>query len=301
MPRRLPPLNALRAYEAAGRHQSFSRAAEELGVNHSAISRHVRGLEDRLGVQLFRDLPRGVALTQAGARYLERVSPAFDAIADASEALADRVPGTLTLNSELMFAAKILIPHLGDFYERHPEIEIRLEGSSELVDIERYEADLAIRYFNSGVPDVSSVLVSNAAMYPYISPDLLAEPVQDPAQLLQFKLLRDRSGDPWSRWFARVGGVDLARVPKPKWRLRVLLSLEAAVAGQGVFLAAADIVDADVRAGRLIKCHEFGLAEGSYHLLFGAGVLRRKPARLFRDWLLDECAPFRFESPGRSL
>lgn len=120
MSRRLPPLNALRAFDAAGRHESFTRAAGELGVSHSSISRHVRGLEDRLNVRLFRDQSRGVELTAAGARYLAVVSSALDQIAEATEALTERPSGTLVVNSEPFFAAKWLVPRLGDFPSGQP-------------------------------------------------------------------------------------------------------------------------------------------------------------------------------------
>ncbi|MEL7124934.1 MAG: LysR family transcriptional regulator, partial [Pseudomonadota bacterium] len=110
--RSLPPLNALRAFEAAARHESFSRAAEELGVSHSAISRHVRGLEARLGVQLFRDQSRGVVLTPEGQHYAQRIAPAFDVIGDATEGLADTPAGRVVVNSEPLFAAKVVAPLL---------------------------------------------------------------------------------------------------------------------------------------------------------------------------------------------
>ena len=141
----LPPLNALRAFEAAGRYESFSRAAEELGVSHSSISRHVRGLEDRLGIQLFRDLPRGLALSPEGASYLADISPALEAIAYATEALAEVPKGTVWVNSETLFATKWLVPRLPDFYAAHPGVEIRLEASRRLADVARYEADLNTR------------------------------------------------------------------------------------------------------------------------------------------------------------
>ena len=145
MLRNLPPLNALRAFDAAGRHQSFSRAAEELGVSHSSISRHVRGLEDRLGVQLFRDLPRGIELSPDGAAYLARIAPALDAIGDATDGLAEQPLGSVTVNAETLFAIKWLMPRLGDFQAAHPEVEVRLEASRQLADVARYEADFAIR------------------------------------------------------------------------------------------------------------------------------------------------------------
>ena len=150
MLRNLPPLNALRAFDAAGRHQSFSRAAEELGVSHSSISRHVRGLEDRLGVQLFRDLPRGLELSPDGAAYLAQVAPALDAIGDATDGLAEAPQGTVTVNAETLFAMKWLVPRLGDFTTQNPDIELRLEASRQLANVARYEADFAIRFVRPG-------------------------------------------------------------------------------------------------------------------------------------------------------
>ena len=116
MARILPPLNALKAFEAAGRHESFSRAADELNVSHSAISRHVRGLEDRLGVALFRDLPRGVELTLEGRGLLIRVMAALDEIAEATELVRQRPEGTITISCEPLFAQKYLVPRLSGFY-----------------------------------------------------------------------------------------------------------------------------------------------------------------------------------------
>jgi len=208
MPRKLPPLNALRAFEAAGRHQSFTRAAQELGVSHSSISRHVRGLEHRLKVRLFRDLPRGVELTRDGMDYLARLTPVFDAIAEASDALEERPAGVITLNCEPVFATKWLIPALSAFKSRHPEVDIRLEASQELADVTRYATDVAIRFFNSGVPDRPAELISNAAVYPYASPDLIAGPVTSPDQLRDYPLLKDRNSDTWTRWFT-LAGLDL--------------------------------------------------------------------------------------------
>ena len=174
MSRQLPPLNALRAFEAAGRHQSFSGAALELGVSHSAISRHVRGLEDRLSAQLFRDVSRGVVLTEAGAQYLAQISPALDAIAEASEVFSDRPSGIVTVDSEPLFAAKWLVPHLHDFYDRYPNIDLRLDARRELADIARYQADMALRFFNDAPPGPESPLFCNAPLFPYAVPEVAA-------------------------------------------------------------------------------------------------------------------------------
>ena len=294
MARSLPPLNALRAFEAAGRHESFSRAANELGVSHSAISRHVRGLEDRIGAQLFRDLPRGVALTQAGARYLAALSPAFDRIAEASEVFAQRPAGQVTVDAEPLFAANWLIPRLNDFYQKYPDIELRLEASTMLADIARYEVDVAIRFYHAGPLSDDVLLVSNAPLYPFAAPSLVPDPLR-PADLLKLPLLRDRYEDTWAKW-AAVCGCDLSHVAQSDWRLRSVLSYAAALAGQGVLLTSADVTEGDVNAGRLVQCSDIGFRMGSYHLVAGEGVMRRGPARLFRDWLLDQSALLRSTS-----
>lgn len=295
MPRLLPPLNALRAFEAAGRHESFSRAAAELGVSHSAISKHVRGLEDRLGARLFRDLPRGVALTPDGARYLAGLTPAFDAIAEATEAFAARPEGEVAVNAESVFALKWLVPRLGDFQARHPGIEVELEASMLLADIARYEADVAIRFVLSGQPDQPAELLSAAWIHPYATPAIASRIGGDPARLLDYRLMRDRAGDPWAQWFDAAGRPDLYAGHSARRRMRAVLAHEAALAGQGVLLASGENVALDVAAGRLVRLFDIGFWQGSYFLIFGAGVLRRKPVRLFRDWLLEATAEFRVD------
>lgn len=289
----LPPLNALRAFEAAGRYESFSRAAEELGVSHSSISRHVRGLEDRLGVQLFRDLPRGLALTQYGAAYLAQISPALEAIAYATEGLVAVPQGTVWVNSETLFATKWLIPRLGAFADLYPEIEVRLEASRHLADVARYEADLAIRFVRPGGRYPGSELLSDAPLHPYASPRLLSAPVSDPRALLAFPLLRDRTSGTWDVWFERAGVDDRPDRPKSDWRMSSLLAVEAALAGHGVLLVSDEIVAGEVAAGRLVQVSSVGFCEGGYHLVQGEGVLRRKAVRVFRDWLVQETAQWR--------
>ncbi len=293
MPRQLPPLNALRAFEAAGRHESFTGAAEELGVSHSAISKHVRGLEDRLGARLFRDLPRGVALTQDGAAYLAQLTPAFDTIAEASEAFSAKPVGTVVVNAETVFALKWLVPNLKRFTDAYPDVHLQLDASEQLIDIARYEADVAIRFFLAGAPDGTAELISDSAIYPYAAPSVAAQVGDDPKNLLNFPLLRDRGGDPWRVWFDGIGRPDLGALVPDTRRTRAMLAIEAVIAEQGVLLASSDNVKHDEEAGRLVRCFDHGFRQGTYHMLFGEGVLRRKPVRLFRDWLLAETIEFR--------
>ncbi len=293
MARSLPPLNALRAFEAAGRHQSFTGAAEELGVSHSAISRHVRGLEDRLGAQLFRDLPRGVELTDAGAQYLSQVTPALDAISEASEVFSDKPSGLVTVDSEPLFAAKWLIPRIGDFYDKYPEIELRLDARRELADIKRYQADMALRFFNGAPPGPDQPMFCNAPLYPYAVPQIASQ-ITQPTDVTKFRRYRDRFAHTWRMW-AEAAGIDPALVPEEPFRLRATLAVEAALAGHGVFLSSWEIVAGDVAAGRLVRCLDIGIRQGSFHIVLGEGVLRRAPVRLFRDWLMEMTEPLRAE------
>lgn len=291
MARHLPPLNALRAFEAAGRHQSFTGAAGELGVSHSAISRHVRGLEDRLGAQLFRDLPRGVALTDAGAQYLAHVTPALDAIAEASEVFSDRPSGLVTVDSEPLFATKWLIPRLGDFYDRYPDIELRLDARRELADVARYQADMALRFFHGETPGPDQPMFARTMLYPYAVPDIAAQ-IKVPSDILKFRRYRDRYAQTWPMWADAVG-VDPALFEDGAWRLRATLAAEAAVAGHGVFLASWEIVAGDVDAGRLVRVSDVGIQNGSFHIVMGEGVLRRSAVRIFKDWLIETTAELR--------
>ncbi|APX12644.1 LysR family transcriptional regulator [Tateyamaria omphalii] len=291
MSRTLPPLNALRAFEAAARHESFTRAAEELGVSHSAISRHVRGLEARLGVQLFRDASRGVALTAEGGHYLQRITPAFDVIGEATEGLADTPAGRVVVNSEPVFASKIVIPLLAKFQRDLPGIELRLVGSNELADLDRYEADLAIRYAKTGYLDEPSDLVSNAPIYPFAAPGYLKDDILRPEHLTTRPLLRDRGGNIWVDW-VKHAGIDVA-VPDPPWRMRAALALEAAVHGAGIYLGASDGTYLDETSGRIVRVSEVGFRQGSFHLLTSGQSGRRKAVRSVRTWLLDHTRALR--------
>lgn len=291
MTRTLPPLNALRAFEAAARYESFSRAAEELGVSHSAISRHVRGLEARLGVQLFRDASRGVALTAEGGHYLQRITPAFDVIGEATEGLADAPAGRVVVNSEPVFAAKIVVPLMAKFQRDLPEVELRLVGSNELADLDRYEADLAIRYAKTGHLDEPSDLLSDAPICPFAAPGYLKDDTLRPEDLTRLPLLRDRGPNIWIDWAAHAG-FDV-EVPDPPWRMRAALALEMAVHGAGLYLGASDGTHLDEMAGRLVRVSDVAFRQGSFHLLTSGQSGRRKAVRSVRAWLLDHTKALR--------
>ncbi|MFK7879916.1 LysR family transcriptional regulator [Roseobacter sp.] len=291
MSRNLPPLNALRAFDAAGRHGSFSGAAEELAVSHSAISRHVRGLESRLGLKLFRKLARGVELTQEGRAYLDRILPALDLIAEATDGLAATPRGRVTINSEPLFAERFIIPRLAGFQTAYPEIDVRLEASSLIADVERYEADIAIRYTHTGALGGPGDLLSAAPIYPYASPEL-AQGLRQPEDLLHVTQLRDRSKNIWRQWFAAVG-VQAELPVDDGWRLRSRLAYEAGLNGLGVYMGSSECVSFDESLGRFVRCFDTGIRDGAFFLVHGSTGLRRTAVKQVRAWLLDETQAFR--------
>ncbi|SPJ30049.1 Glycine cleavage system transcriptional activator [Falsiruegeria mediterranea M17] len=292
MSRPLPPLNALRAFEAAGRHENFSRAAQELNVSHSAISRHVRGLEHRLGVALFRDLPRGLELTAEGRNYLSRVTVALDLISDATEDLGEAPEGRITVSSEPLFALKVLMPRLKFFYDAYPDVEVHVEATNALADVDRYEADIALRFAFRGVLDAPSDLISDTPLHVYAAPDLRTEGWRDPREVLQYRRFKDRGMGLWDRW-GQLAGLAPGEVPDPRKHLETELAFEAAVQGLGVYLGAGDCVAGEVAAGRLIRCFDAGFRDGAMRLVQSTRARRHKAARAFREWLLEETSDLR--------
>ncbi len=290
MPRRLPPLNALRAFEAAARHNSFTSAARELRVSHAAVSRHVRGLEARLGVTLFRRATRGVQLTEPGAAYLESVRQAFDLIVEATDRLASTKSAQLRISVEPAFAARWLVPRLGRWSDAHPDYEVVLDASSRLVDLERDEADLAIRYGRGDWPVVCLDLIVRLRLFPVGSRRLLRvgrrRPLP-PAELAAFTLLHDDDGTLWRRWFDAAGipGVDTSHGPRLS---ETSLALDAAIAGQGIALADQFLVSDDLARGRLVRLSDLELTDHAYYLVSLDRTARRKPIMAFRAWLLAE-------------
>ncbi|MEL6294136.1 MAG: LysR family transcriptional regulator [Pseudomonadota bacterium] len=292
MSRALPPLNALRAFEAAGRHESFSRAAEELGVSHSAVSRHVRSLEHQLGAQLFRVAHPGVTLTPEGRAFLERVTPALDEISEATEAVGEAPAGRVIVSAETLFAQRVIAPRLVDFADRYPEIDLRIEASDTFADLDRYEADFAIRFLRDGTIDRATDLISDAPMFVYAAPGLFEQARPSASEIIGARRLQDRPADVWLRW-ARAAGIATDDIALPTWRLQASLAIVAAESGHGVYLSAADCVAGSCRAGTLRRVSDVCLREGTFHLIAQHGALRRRAQRLVREWLLDITQEFR--------
>jgi len=294
---RLPPLNALRAFEVAARHSSFTGAATELRVSHAAISRHVRSLEARLGVTLLRRAKRGLELTEDGVRYLKAVSAAFESIAEATEALAKPKEVRVRVTVEPAFAGRWLIRRLGRFQEAHPDIDVVLDASPRLVDLARDEADLAIRYGQGGWPGLRQDQLALSRVFPVGRKELRnrRRAAFAPDELRAFVLLHEDDGSLWRRWFAAAGVAD-ANVSRGPRILETGLALDAAAAGQGIALADETLIADDLASGRLVKLCDLALDDGGYFLLSLPNAQRRRPLAAFRDWLLAETAVLRRSS-----
>lgn len=297
MRHRLPPLNALRAFEVAARHNSFTAAAAELNVSHAAISRHVRALEARLNVDLFLRTKRGVELTSAGADYLRAVSAAFDAIAQATDRLGDPPGEHVRVSAHPAFATRWLLHHLDRFREAHPSYDVVLDASPRVVDLSREEADLAISNGEIADASVTQDLLASSRLYPVCAPGLLGDRRRPPApaDFRHYVLLHDEvDGSTWRRWLdaAGVAGVDVDAGPR---FLESGLAIEAAIAGKGIALADEFLVQDDIAAGRLVRLGDVALsaADCDYYLRSLETVRRRRPVATFRDWLLAESASLR--------
>jgi LysR family transcriptional regulator, glycine cleavage system transcriptional activator len=294
MGRRLPPLNAVRAFEAAARHLSFTRAAEELNVTQAAVSHQVKALEERLQVPLFRRLNRGLVLTEAGAGYLKELEDILDRLEQATERLrASEATGIITVSTSTSFAAKWLVPRLQRFRDRRPDIDVRIDANDSLTDFRRDNVDLAIRYGRGVYPGLSSVQLLQDIVFPVCSPHLLegGHPLREPSDLKHFTLLHDQGVvEDWRTWLRTAGVTDLDPSRGPVFSHSAML-IEAAIAGQGVALARRSMVARDVREGRLVQPIPLSLkAEFSYWVVCPESAAEKPKIAEFRAWLLDEAA-----------
>jgi len=294
MARRLPPLNALRAFEAAARHLSFTRAAGELNVTQAAISHQVKALEDWLGLSLFRRLNRALRLTEEGQAYLPPVRDALDKLDEATRRLrGGEASRTLTVSTLDSFAAGWLVPRLRRFRTEFPEIDVRVTAAAHLVDFSREDVDMAIRYGPGRWPGVDAVRLLHEDIFPVCSPALLEgpHPLRRPADLAHHTLLHDDMPVNWRGWLTAAGleGVDAERGP---FYGQSHLVIQAAVNGEGVALGRSPLVAGALADGRLVKPFEISLpAEYAYYVVYPTAAAEQPKIQAFRDWLLQEAAP----------
>ena len=291
MARRIPPLTALRAFEAAGRHLSFTKAADELHVTQAAVSHQVKSLEEYLGLRLFRRLNRTLLLTDAGQLYLPPLTDAFECIDRATHRLRRQLGrARLTVSVLPSFAAGWLVPRLGRFRQRCPDVDLRIDPTEALTDFRRGDVDLGIRYGRGRYPGLRADWLMREEFYPVCSPRLLEGPVplRDPADLAHHTLLHDEATVDWRTWLLAAGveGVDAERgitVTDSSMLLR------AAIAGQGVALARSVLADDEIASGRLVRPFDVDVpAEFAYYLAYPEESADQPNVAAFREWILEE-------------
>ena len=297
MRRRLPSLNALKAFEASARQESFTQAANELCVTQGAVSQQVKALESELGVRLFRRERQRLIITEAGRTYLEVVRDAFDRLAAGTERLLQREQsGTLTITTSPNFAAKWLVHRLGRFSETHPGIDLRVSASVQHIDFAREDIDLAIRHGDGQWPGMHVIRLCTEELFPVCSPKLLKG--RGALRLLRdvkhHTLLHTNDTNNWENWLARVdarvgvGGVDAKRGIIFN---QASMAIDAAVDGQGIALARTALASWDLISGRLVRPFRQAFdAPYAFWIVCPKSTAALPKILAFRDWLLKEAA-----------
>lgn len=292
MLRRLPPLNALKAFEAAARHESFTRAAEELCVTQGAVSHQVKALEAELGIKLFNRERQRLIITEAGRDYLAVLRDAFDRIAVGTERLIQRQSsGVLTVSTSPDFAAKWLVHRLGRFAEAYPGIDLRVSATLHHIDFAREDVDLAVRHGDGNWPGLDVVRLSAEQLFAVCSPKLLAgrHRLSKPSDVLKFPLLHLDDRKAWSKWLG-AAGIDAELSQGPVLN-RASMVIDAAVDGQGIALARTTLAAWDLINGRLVRPFAEALRLSKTYWIICPKATSTLPKILtFRNWLLAEAA-----------
>lgn len=293
MPRRIPPLNALKSFEAAARHLSFTKAAEELFVTQAAVSHQIKTLEEFLGIPLFRRLNRSLLLTDEGQILFPAMSEALDLIMVTTDRL-HRYQQTGLLNIATMdsLAANWLVPRLGRFRRANTDIDVRVSTSDQLVDYARDGIELGIRYGRGNWPGMHVTHMMTEELFPVCSPKLLEEgpPLKKPDDLKHYTLLHDDMREDWRMWLMAVGATEVDPTRGPGFKHSNFV-YQAAVFGEGVALGRSVLVADEIEQGRLVKVLDFALpANYAYWIVSPQAMADNPKVILFRDWLLAEAA-----------
>lgn len=315
MSSRLPPLNALKAFEAAARHLSVKKAAHELSVTPAAVSHQIKALEDHLGVQLFHRLNRALELTEAARACLPKLREGFDNLAQAVQRLrAHQGGGTLMVSAAPSFAARWLMPRLHRFLESKPDVDVRISArlrqisqgvrkaaAAEIASVEAWlaDSDVAILYGHGDYPGLRVDKLISLSVTPICSPRLVTHPhhpLLRPADLKHHLLLHDDTGELydgmsfWAVWLKAAGveDVDLRRGPHFS---HAVLAFEAAVEGHGVVATMPVLAETDLHSARLVTPFALRVPLASaYYLVCSQEAAKRPAVAAFREWLLEEAA-----------
>ncbi|MGH1412391.1 MAG: LysR substrate-binding domain-containing protein [Pelagimonas sp.] len=287
--RDLPPLNALKAFEAAGRHLTFGHAAEELGVTHGAVAQHVRALEERLQTKLFDRHARGLYLTEEGRRYLPSIQRAFDMMSEATKDLRPQEE-VVTISTTPSFATRWLVPRLGALAGAHPDLRVHIDASSQRANFQTDGVDIAIRQGASPFPGLDSSLLFSSNLIAVCHPRFLTgdAPLESAQDLERFVLLQDAHGL-WPVFLQTF--FPAVRLPGMKVMnfSQTALAIDAAIAGQGVALTYRDFVETDLQQNRLSQPFpQELLMEDGFHIVAPRQPRRPKVVETMRRWLLSQ-------------
>jgi LysR family glycine cleavage system transcriptional activator len=290
--RRLPNFSALRAFEAAARHENFSRAAEELHLTHGAISHQVRALEEELGRPLFVRNGRQVKITSDAIKFAQFLGKTFADIGVATDGMrAASVNQRLTVTSIPSFAARWLAPRLGRFIDRYPDIEVVLQSSGQLQDLARDGIDVGIRFGRGNYPGMMVQRLMGDVYYPVVSPHyrngLLPVVAED---LTSHTLLR--SVEPWTPWF-HAAGVTVAEPSGGVMFEDLSMLIRSAADGNGVALVRHVVAMQEIASGQLLRLFDIATpCPDEYFFVSPPGAASKPQVKAFRDWLLEEITAF---------
>ena len=287
----IPPMQALRAFDATARAQSLSRAAEALNLTHGAISHQIKGLEADLGVRLVERAGRGIRLTDAGARFAARVRSALNEIADAVREVSERRnPRHLGVSVLPSFAARWLLPRIGHFIARHPDVDLEVNSNAGLADFAREDIDVAIRWGLGDWPGVVAELLMDDVYFPVCSPRYVRGRLpRVPADLAHHTLLR-ADDEIWKAWF-EAAGLDWPEPTRGPAFNDSALMLQAAADGQGIALARSSLIGNDLHNGILVRLFDVVYrGPRKLFLVYPPRTAVAAKVALFRAWLKDEVA-----------
>ncbi len=299
MARQLPPLNSLRAFEAAARHLSFTKAAEELHVTPAAVSQQVKNLEDYFEVQLFKRLTRALRLTDAGQSVLPTLQEGFDKLKDVDQALRNREDNrVITVSVAPSFGAKWLVPRLERFQKLYPDYDLRLDATDDLVDFSRDDIDIAVRYGLGDYPGLESHCLMSEVTILVCSPALRdgEHPLRTPSDLRHHTLLHaqwrmeDDTTPNWRMWLRAAGLDDIDPNRGPRFNMDTMI-VQAAIAGQGVALVSNAFIAEDMMQGRLVQPFPEAVNQQTkfcHYVVYPETSREDAKVVAFRDWIIEE-------------
>ncbi|MEJ5080803.1 LysR substrate-binding domain-containing protein [Ochrobactrum sp. MYb379] len=291
MSKTLPPLSAIRVFESASRHASFTRAAEELGMTQAAVSYQIKLLEERVGAPLFLRKPRQVELTELGKRLAPAINEAFETMRTAFASAREDTQGVLTISAVVTFAANWLVQRLGSFQMQHPSLAVRLDTSNDMIDFSTSNIDMAIRSGRGDWPELDAHELIKAQFSPMLSPMLIESVggIKEPADLLRLRAVDPT--DPWWKIWYEAAGIEDPKIQGNAFSRYGAQHLEgrAAAAGQGVGILTPAFHEAELASGQLIQPFDLLCDDGqAYWLVYPKARKNMPKIRAFREWILGE-------------